>query len=358
MQRQPPATSPVTGRAHVDEGMVRVGPLMALPAVLESLGIRATPYLAEFGLTKSFFDDPENTLPMAMGGRLLGQAAARTRCEHLGLLVGQRAGASALGALGYLIQSSDTVGTALDAFAEHLEVQDRAGTVWIESEGGFSTLGYTVFDAHVESLQQILACAFAIATNLMVSICGPQWRPTEVLFAFARPRQVEPYRKFFGVRPRFDAERSGLVFPNELLQAPIPSADPLLNMLMRDRVRELRQSIGDDVVAVVRRQLRMMVLTPNCTVALVAARMNLHVRALNRELAAAGTTFLRLREEARAELACQLLESTRTGASEIAAILGYTEQASFTRAFQRWTGLPPTRWRAARKPTGRENRGS
>ena len=338
--------------------MVRVGPIMALPAMLESFGIRSAPYLAEFGLKKSFFDDPENTLPMAMGGRLLGQAAARTRCAHFGLLVGQRAGASALGALGYLIQSSDTVGNALAAFAEHLEVQDRGGTVWIESEGGFSTLGYTLFDAHVESLEQVLACAFAIAANVMASICGPQWRPSEVLFAFARPSHVEPYRKFFGVRPRFDAERSGLVFPTKLLQAPIPSADPMLNMLMRDRVRELRQSIGDDIVSVARRQLRTMVMTPNCTVALVAARMKLHVRALNRELAAAGTTFLRLRDEARANLACQLLESTRTGASDIAAILGYTDQASFTRAFQRWTGLPPTRWRAARKPPGRDSRGS
>ena len=58
-------------------GMVRVGPLMALPATLGRLGGDAAALLAEFGLEPMFFDDPENTLDMEMVGRILGRCIRR-----------------------------------------------------------------------------------------------------------------------------------------------------------------------------------------------------------------------------------------------------------------------------------------
>lgn len=338
------------GRAVVDDGMVRVGPIMALPAVLRSLDNEPCDVLAEFDLTESFFEDPENTLSTAMVVRLLGRCVERTGCEHFGLLVGQRAAASSLGVLGFLMQSCETVGDALAAFARHIGVQDRGGTVWLESSEGFSTLGYTLVDAQAASLDQIMPCAVAIATNILRSLSGPIWNPHEVHFAFAQPKSVEPYRRFFGVRPRFDAERTGIVFATQLLHTPIPSADLLLHKLMEERVRELTSNSTDGLDKQVRRMLGTMIASGNCTVAAVADRMGIHVRKLNRELAAAGTTFLELREQARRDLASQLLASTRTTASEIATILGYTDPASFTRAFHRWTGETPARWRASRRP--------
>ena len=88
---------------------------------------------------------------------------------------------------------------------------------------------------------------------------------------------------------------------------------------------------------------------PNCSVSTAAERIGVTRRTLNRKMAAAGTTFHHQREDARRELACQLLENTHTAVTEIATILGYTDPASFTRTFQRWTGSPPTQWRANRR---------
>lgn len=329
--------------------MVRAGPLLALPAVLRSLGVDPVPLLAELDLTESFFEDPENTLSMAFAGRLLGLCVERTGCEHFGLLVGQHAGASSLGALGYLMRSSATVGDALAAFSRHLAVQDQGGTVWVESDGSRSILGYSLFDAGVESLDQTMACAIAIGTNILRSLCGPRWRPDHVLFAFPCPRRVGPYRRFFEVLPRFDAVRTGILFRSSLLRAPVPNADFLLQKLMEERVRELQSTSRDDLVAQVRRLLRTMVTSPSCSVSAAAERIGVHRRTLNRRLAAAGTTFHQQREEARRELACQLLENTRTAATDIAEILGYADSASFTRAFHRWTGSTPTQWRASRR---------
>lgn len=67
-------------------------------------------------------------------------------------------------------------------------------------------------------------------------------------------------------------------------------------------------------------------------------QVGMHRRALNRKLAAAETTFRQKCNEARRDLACQLLENTRTVVTDIAAILGYADPAGFTRVFHRWTG--------------------
>lgn len=337
------------GRLVVEAGMVRAGPILALPVVLRSLGVEPCELLAEFGLTESFFEDPENTLSTAMAGRLLGRCVERTGCDHFGLLVGQHAGASSLGALGYLMQSSSTVGAALSVFARHLDVQDQGGTVWIESEGSHSILGYTLLDAEIESLDQIMTCAIAIGTNILRSLFGPPWRPDQVLFAFSQPRRVAPYQQFFGVVPHFDADRTGIVFQSRLLRAPVPSADLLLHKLMKERVGELKRISDEDIVEHVRRLVRTMITSPNCSVGAAANQMGMHSRVLNRRLSVAGTTFRQLLNEARRDFACQLLENTRTPVIGIATILGYTGPAAFTRAFQRWTGSSPTRWRASRR---------
>ncbi len=328
--------------------MLRIGPAMSIPAVLRALSVEPAVVLKEFGLGVSFFDDPENTIPMVVLGRVLARCAERTDCDHFGLLIGQRAGISSLGALGFLMQSANSVGAALGLLAHDLNVQDRSAVVAVEIEGRFATLSYSIVQADIEGIEQVLSAVMALAANVMRGLCGPQWLPNELRLAFSRPRSIEAYQRFFGVRPRFDAEHSALIFPAKVLRETLPAADPLLHKFMADRVRELRRQVEDGTVARLRRLLRVMISSPDCSLETVAKRMGIHGRTLNRELAALNTTFLRLREEVRRDAACQLLESTRTPINEIASSVGYGDPSCFTRAFRRWTGLGPARWREAR----------
>jgi AraC-like DNA-binding protein len=71
----------------------------------------------------------------------------------------------------------------------------------------------------------------------------------------------------------------------------------------------------------------------------------MHPRALNRRLEAEGTTFRKLLNEVRFEVAGQLLLATRMGVTEIAAALGYADTSGFTHAFHHMAGAPPHTWR-------------
>ena len=65
-----------------------------------------------------------------------------------------------------------------------------------------------------------------------------------------------------------------------------------------------------------------------------------------RKLEEEGVSFRAIQDELREQLAGQLLESTEMKLDELALRLGYTDTASFTRAFRRWKGVSPGKYRA------------
>jgi AraC-like DNA-binding protein len=77
----------------------------------------------------------------------------------------------------------------------------------------------------------------------------------------------------------------------------------------------------------------------------VASSMHMSARTLQRRLEDEGTRFGEVLEEVRARLARTWLRDPSLGLSEIAARLGFADLATFSRAFKRWTGMPPGQWR-------------
>lgn len=77
----------------------------------------------------------------------------------------------------------------------------------------------------------------------------------------------------------------------------------------------------------------------------VARELNMHVRTLRRHLAAEGVDYASLVEEVRGALAEELLKGTDLRIEEIAERLSYSESSTFIRAFKRWSGKSPQRYR-------------
>lgn len=84
------------------------------------------------------------------------------------------------------------------------------------------------------------------------------------------------------------------------------------------------------------------------TVRRVVAAAGTSRRTLQRQLEAEGTSFSDLLAEARRSEALKRLQTERITIAAIANDLGYSDQASFTRAFRRWAGISPSRFRAGK----------
>jgi AraC-like DNA-binding protein len=335
--------------ASVTDGAVRTGPLLGVPGLLRELGQDPDIVLAAAGLDPHILDDPEGVIDFSAVGRLMQQCVEATGCPHFGLLWGQRTGISGMGLVGMLGQHSPDLGTAVRNVILYFHIHDRGAVPRLTVSDGRALVGYTIYQPAAEATAQIYDGVIAITNNVLRTLYGPGWQPSEVLLARAKPLDAEPYRKVFRAPMRFGAEQSAVVFPAAWLSHPIPGADPTLLKKIHDRIAAVDSIGGGDIVVQVRRILCNLVMSGEASMDAVAAIFSVHRRTLNRRLRERGVTFRQLFEEVRRQLARQLLRDTDLPVLTIAETLGYGDAPAFTRAFRRWCGTTPSAWRAARR---------
>jgi AraC-like DNA-binding protein len=323
-------------------GRQRVGMLSELPALLRRLDVEPADVLASVGLTPDAIDGPERQIAYSAFGRLLAESANRTHCAHLGLLAGRMWRLSDLGLLGELARHSPSVGDALQTLAVQQHLNSEGGLVYLNAGEETAELGYAIYQPGVSGVDQIYDAVIAVAFNCVRELCGPGWRPTEVIFAHARPDDPSPYRDLFRVTPRFNAEVSALRFPARWLTKPIDGADEARRRLAQQRADDAGRG---QVVEQVRRTLRVLLLRGLHAGDDVAQMLSMHRRTLNRRIKAEGSTFQQLLDEVRFAVARQLLAGTDISLDDVAAMLGYSGVSPFMRAFRRWTGSTPGGWR-------------
>ena len=83
----------------------------------------------------------------------------------------------------------------------------------------------------------------------------------------------------------------------------------------------------------------------------VAEHIGSSVRTLQRRLSEAGVTHTALVEHARRDMALKKLKTTRLPIGQVAKELGFRDPSSFSRAFQRWTGMSPRTYRRILRQT-------
>ncbi len=77
----------------------------------------------------------------------------------------------------------------------------------------------------------------------------------------------------------------------------------------------------------------------------LAAALNTSPQTLRRKLSAEGSNYQTLKDNLRRDTAIEKLLKEKLTVDEIAELLGFTEGRSFTRAFQKWTGISPSAYR-------------
>jgi AraC-like DNA-binding protein len=330
------------------DSTVRMGTALAIPDILRSLGANPEEVLAEVGYDLTLFDDPENRISLAAHNHIVGHCATRTGCPHFGLLVGQQDGLHSFGLVGLLVKYSPDVGTALRSFVRYLHLHVRGATTDLVVDGGTAMLTYEIHEPGIEAVDQVGDGAVAVMHNIMRALCGPDWRPAEAWFAHRAPADVGPFRRFFRVPLRFDAEQFAMLFPAGYLSRRMPVADDELRRLLQRQVDLLEDRHRGDLPEQVRNVLRTALMTGHARADQVASVFGMHSRTLNRRLNAFGFGFQQLVDESRFEIARQMLEDSAMEVGQIAELLDYAAPGVFTRAFRRWSGTTPAEWRATR----------
>jgi AraC-like DNA-binding protein len=322
----------------------RVGVFSNLPPLLRQFDVEPRGLVAQAGLPPDALDDADNRLPYEALLALLASATARTGCRHFGLLLGRAAQGACMGPIWPLVRNAPTLGAALRILCTHRQLDGEGGSVFLVEHGRTADLGYAIYRRSTRARDQMNDLALAHLLCVMRELRDPYWTPDEVLLPHSAPRDERPFRTVFRVRPHYDADICALRFPAALLEKAIADADTARFSAAATEVATVDQAA---LVPKVHRALRMLLLEGKSGGDDVAHTLAMHRRTFNRRLKAEGTTFQRLLDDVRFDLACQLLESTTLPIVDIGFALGYESAASFMRSFRRWSGTSPGAWRRA-----------
>lgn len=330
-------------------GMVRVGPISAIPDLLREFGVEPARLLRQFDLEESVFENPDNTIAFPIMGSLFMACVRATACPHFGLLTGQRSAASELGTAGFLSNNAPQVMEALNDLVSNFDLQDRCSTLFLEVADEISMLGFEIYHHDIAGSDQISDGAMAISWNIMRALCGSEWSPAAVHFRHDQPQDIGAYRRFFQAPLCFNAAQNALAFRSVWLNRKVRLADPLLRHHFLRHVSEMRRYSDQDFRDRAYRELLLLIGSRRCSLEELARHFSMHPRTLNRRLNEAGTSFRDLHNEARHASACQLLRDTITSIESIADLLGFSCTSAFNRAFTHWEGAPPATWRKKAK---------
>lgn len=326
----------------VPYGHLRAAPLHPLPELMSRLGGNLQPLLSALRLPGEWLENPDHLLPILTVGELLASAADQVKCEHLGLLLGNRSSVAQIGAVGQIMLLMPTVGKALEVLQRRLDLHDRAAVVTLRRQGGQAALGYSLFEGSFLGGQYIHDTAITIGLNIMRALCGPVWKPQQMTFAHRRPSNPGAYESFFGSPCQFDSLCTEMLFPAEQLDAPLYASCPPSSEHGNERITAPREWAER-----VRSATYMQLLSGNCSQQLIAHGLGVSVRTLNRRLAAEGASYVEHLDRARFAISRMLLKETDMSIKAVSQLLNYSDAASFNRAFRRWTGHTPLGWRQA-----------
>jgi AraC-like DNA-binding protein len=115
-----------------------------------------------------------------------------------------------------------------------------------------------------------------------------------------------------------------------------------LHKLALDYIKKSLLTEGPEICSQVRHSIAQCLTNPTLSIALVADRLGLHERTLQRRLRKSDLTFEGILDSVREQRALELLCRSTLSMGRVAELVGYAEQSSFSRSCLRWFGRPPS----------------
>lgn len=223
--------------------------------------------------------------------------------------------------------------------AAEFELLDREGLAWLTHRFAASRL------ACGRQGNELMVCAFA---RLVSDALGRPWVPARALFAHPRPGHgVSPLEASLpGARLEFGLGYNAVAFSPADLSSPLQSSDGALFSVLAQLAEEKLAAAPRRASWLTRARVRLVAqLASGPRLETLGRALRMSPRTLQRKLEAEHLTFGALLEDVRREQASMLLADRTLKLDHISTQLGYSDASAFSRAFTRWHGLSPARYR-------------
>lgn len=313
-------------------------------------GLDSQDIATSVGFDITLLENPDAYVQDEFTALLLMAAVEKSANDTYGLKAGQYFVPSAFGPLGYAMMTSADLRGALERttyFTASVTDTTRTRMSYTGNSCLFEIQMPSYFPEVARVVDEFMMTSILTAFRWLV---GFDFIPLSIEFMHEQPNDIAPYQKAFGRIPVFSSQRCAFVFSNEQLDLPLIYADDAM-VKTHDQIAAAKQSHGYDATASpqVRRIIQQNLHTGEPTLTHISTKLNVSERTLQRRLKDEGKSFHDLADDVRCGLLDLYLSNPQLPLKEIATLLGFSDQSSFTRATQRWYGQTPKALRSMRQ---------
>lgn len=205
---------------------------------------------------------------------------------------------------------------------------------------------YLVDESGVTHNRHLVECFAGGAIRFLREISDNAFQPVALQFTHAEGASPAEYRLLFGCPVTLGCAETRLYFNHAALGHETWHADLSLQGT-HERIADERLETVDRLALVeaVTRLVSVSLETGDIGIDSVATRLGMSRRRLQLSLAAVDTSYNRILDDYRLQLASQLLVGTEERMEAIVTLTGFSDASAFYRAFRRWTGMTPAAFR-------------
>ena len=315
--------------------------------------LAADKLLQEVGLEKAGLADPENRLPQSPVFQLMERAASLTGDASYGLRLGASVDPRDRGLLGFIALNSPTLIDAMANIQRFYKVGREGHDCEIERFGPQVAFRFRIADPALRGLRHTSEYLAATVVRGCRDLTWQSISPVRAEFIHDEPDDRVEYLKFLGCPVKFGAEWDAVIYAAETTRLPVKGADTKLLEILEATCQELLGPTpkGRDLLREVRHLIIERLPTGSASINAIARELGLSGKTLERRLAEQGESFSALLDRTQFNAVTHYLEDPEMRLAQVAYLAGYTESAALVRAFKRWTGETPAKFRERSRST-------
>lgn len=329
-------------------------PFITLPNWVKAAtvcGFHIQPLFERYGIQTDLVHLEDATITAPQLGHLMDACVAASRHQHFPFVLGETFAFDYLPDIATFIATSPSLREAMRVFdwvqtlinpliAFRLEESGDTATLVLAGPGTPATAQDAYF---IESV-------FASVARFGRMLAGDPEPFTRLQLHYPAPVYAAAYGAYFRMPVLFAQPCSALQLPRLRLDHPLEGTFPSLNRQAAQRVsqRLARTPRRGGLVAAIESVMEREPGLLGQGLEAVAARLELHPRTLQRRLRVEGEAFGSIQDRLRYRLALRGLQAPQLDLETLSEQLGFSDRRAFTRAFTRWSGVSPSRFRQRR----------
>lgn len=311
---------------------------------LRRYGAPVDTMLADVGLSKNLINKEDGWIPYESFALLIRRCAEKVNDPYFGLHLGEENDVLDYGAIAYIGIASETLEDAILNLQRYIYTVTQAWELDLQIDDDTACINFTPSRPDFSQYRHAVEAAGGSLMIAYQRFLGHPLQPKEFHFIHSFDGDSHEHERVLACPVRFSQNRNQILLDRKALALPIETADDRLLRILTQNMKDVQHAQAQKsshLVARVEDACLRMIPAGNITAKQIAAEIGTSERSMQRRLAEQKKTFSGIVDDLKQQLALQYMREPDLGLMQIAFLLGYADQSSFTTAFRKWTGMTP-----------------